>query len=107
MTATDTARARVQRATLTTTRGAAAWGLELSRDIRGYSEGMALPRERAATTFQHAAHHCAVVMAESYLGGLTVAGTWAEAYRLLMDRAARAERVHAEHLTRIVRGESR
>jgi len=106
MTATDTAPVRVGRATLTTARGAAAWGLSLSRDIRGYSEGPALPRERAATTFQHAAHHCAAVMAESYLEGSTVAGTWAEAYRLLMARAARAERARAEHLARIVRGES-
>jgi len=92
MTAFDTARARVQAYDSTTARGAAAWGLSLSRDIRGYSEGMAQPREHAAATFQHAAHHCAGVMAESYLEGSTVAGTWAAAYRLLMDRAARAER---------------
>jgi hypothetical protein len=78
------------RPVLTTTRGAAAWCLDLSRQERSMSEP--LP-ELAQVTLRHAAHHCAGVAAEMILDrNAAMARVWADAYRLLTDRAARADR---------------
>lgn len=82
-----------------TLRGAAAWGLALSRDIRAQSERPDLPRELAQVTLRYAAYNCSAVAARMLLDGNTVlARTYAEAMDVLEARADRADRARVDRL---------
>ena len=73
---------------LTTTRGAAMWGLLLARAERRTDERRGVPAELAQVTFRHAGLSCAGISAAMLLYGHQAhAETWARAYRHLMDLA--------------------
>jgi len=85
---------------LTTVRGAAAWGLEGARTQRAWDEPRRAPwadPECASATFRHAALDCAGIAAGMFADDKrgTYALKWAQAYRLLVNRADRARAARA------------